>query len=159
MGLRSKKDKDQSSTNTLMSKADVYLVRGKSTDEGTFGELSVPNKDFKCFTLELPDRDNKPNISCILPKGIYEVKWCYSPSFRRNMYLLINTIGRSGIRIHSANYAGDDSRGYRKHLYGCIALGRKIGILDGQKAILVSKPCVKEFEKVMEYKDFILEIA
>lgn len=153
MGLRSKKVKGPNSTNMLISNA--VLIRKTGTEQGTFGKLV--HKDFECFTLELPNRGNKRGISCI-PKGEYKAVWSYSPKFKRGMYLLTNVLNRSGIRVHSANYAGDSKKGYKKHLYGCIALGKRVGVLDGQKALLVSRPTVKKFEKLMNYKDFILEI-
>lgn len=158
MGLRSKKDKDQSSTNmsTFSNKSNtVFITRLESGDQGTFGKLIYQNKEW--YTLELPWRENKSNISCI-PKGKYTVSWTYSPKFKRKMYLVVAVPNRSGIRIHSANYAGDESKGYKKHLYGCIALGKRKGILEGQKAILVSRPAIREFEKLMKEDTFKLEI-
>ena len=133
----------------------TVTLRQQSTDQGTFGILYTLG--FKCYTLELPWRDNKSNLSCI-PKGTYAVHWTYSPHFKRYMYQITGVTGRAGIRIHSANYAGDVTKGYRSHLYGCIALGKRIGILDGQKAILVSRPTVRAFETLMNKQSFNLRI-
>ena len=133
MGLRLKGVKGPNFTSTLISKR-VIIFREPSTDQGTFGNLVLSSgKQF--YTLELPDRGNKRGISCI-PKGEYKVMWSYSSKFKRNMYLLANVRNRSGIRIHSANYAGDKKKGYKKQLYGCITMGKRKGILDGQRAIL-----------------------
>lgn len=156
MGLRSKKVKGQSSINMSTFRSLIVIFRNSSTDQGTFGRLVTPSGD-QFYTLELPWRGNKRGISCI-PKGRYNAIWNFSKKFKRNMYLISNVYRRSGIRVHSANYAGDAKRGYRKQLYGCIALGKRVGVLDGQKALLVSRPTVRKFEKLMNYKDFILEI-
>jgi len=75
------------------------------------------------------------------------------------MYLLLGTDPRAGIRAHSANFMGDLSMGYKRQLNGCIAFGEKVGIMDGQKALLLSAPAVRRFESHMEYKRFTLEIS
>ena len=133
----------------------VTLERLQSTDQGTFGRIYFGHNWL--YTGELPWRDNSPNISCI-PTGDYQVVWNWSPAFKRNMYLVTGVGGRSGIRIHPANLMGDTQKGFRSHLYGCIALGEKIGWLDKQKAILVSRPAVRKFERYLGEQPFILEI-
>jgi len=74
------------------------------------------------------------------------------------MYEILNVPGRAGVRMHSANYGGDEREGYSTHLKGCIALGKRRGELAGQKAILISKPAISEFEVLMNRKPFELEI-
>ena len=74
------------------------------------------------------------------------------------MYLLLGTDPRAGIRKHSANLMGDDTMGFRRQLNGCIALGEKLGHIDGQKALLVSAPAMRRFEDHMQRKPFLLEI-
>ena len=133
----------------------IVTLRHISSDQGTFGILAVGS--FWCYTLELPWRNNASNYSCI-PKGTYTVRWTYSPKFKRYMYLIDGVPHRSGIRIHSANYAGDVKKGYKSHLYGCLALGKKIGVLEGQKAILISRPTVRQFEQLMNKQTFLLRI-
>lgn len=132
----------------------ALLERLESTDQGTFGRLTAPGVTL--FTGELPDRDNAPNISCI-PAGAYRCAWTFSPAFKRFMYLVIPVIGRSGIRIHSANYMGD-APPWRKQLNGCIALGEKLGWIDRQKAVLLSAPAVRRFETLTQHQPFDLEI-
>jgi hypothetical protein len=133
----------------------AILQRCESTDEGTFGRLSVKGVDF--FSGELPWRNNASNISCI-PSGIYRVKWTLSPRFKRFMYLVTEVKSRSGIRFHSANLCGDKSLGLRCQLNGCISLGQNIGFIDGQRALLFSKPAIRRFEKLLDKQDFDLEI-
>jgi hypothetical protein len=54
---------------------------------------------------------------------------------------------------------GDKLLGYRAQLNGCIALGERLGWLDGQKALLLSAPAVRRFEAHMGREPFKLEIA
>lgn len=138
-----------------ISKNKVILRRIETSDHGTFGILSFPG--FSCFSGELPDRGNKPNTSCI-PKGTYKAVWSHSPRFKRNMYLVLNVAQRAGIRIHAANFMGDDSKGFKRQLNGCVALGERLGSIEGQKALLLSKPAIRRFETLMNGRDFELEI-
>lgn len=134
---------------------DATITRFDSGDQGTFGRLEMAG--LSLFTGELPWRENKSNVSCI-PTGIYRCAWTYSPRFRRLMYVLLDTDPRAGIRKHSANLMGDAGLGYRAQLNGCIALGERLGWLDGQKALLLSTPAMRRFEKFMGGKPFTLEI-
>ena len=54
-----------------------------------------------------------------------------------------NVEARSAILIHGGNWGGDSEKGLRTHLLGCIAPGRRIGILEGQRAVLSSKPALR----------------
>ena len=54
---------------------------------------------------------------------------------------------------------GDSKLEYIAQLLGCISLGFKLGYINKQKALLVSRPAVHSFEDVMQRKTFILEIA
>lgn len=130
------------------------LTRAETSDEGTFGLFTVDDRSY--FSGELPDRDNALNLSCI-PKGTYSCVWNYSPKLRRKAYLII-VPNREGVRIHSANFMGDDTKGFKKQLNGCIALGQRLGQMDGQKALLLSRPAVREFEDYMQGQPFSLEI-
>jgi hypothetical protein len=66
------------------------------------------------------------------------------------MYLVEEVKDRSGIRIHPANLTSQ--------LNGCIALGEKLGTLNGKKAVLLSQPAVRKLETFMKGKSFILEL-
>lgn len=133
----------------------VTLVRHDSSLEGTFGKITVD--DLTLFTGELPWINNEQDISCI-PEGEYDCQWTYSPRFKRYMYLVFPVDGRLGIRIHSANLMGDRFTGFKCQLNGCIAMGEKLGWLDGQKALLVSKPAIRRFENYLNKENFRLEI-
>lgn len=137
------------------SKPDAILTRHETSDEGTFGTLSVGSQ--MVFSGELPWKDNLRNCSCI-PTGLYTCNWTYSPRFKRWMYEVVGVKDRSSIRIHSANFMGDDTKGLKKQLNGCISLGMKLGKMENQKAILLSSTAVRQFETIMAGKTFILEI-
>ena len=135
---------------------DAILTRFDRGDHGCFG-LVETRAGFRCYSGELPERDNQPSISCI-PPAIRHVAWTYSPAFDRFMYLVLGTEPRAGIRKHSANLMGDKAKGLRAQLNGCIALGERLGWMDGQKALLLSAPAVRRFEEHMGRKPFVLEI-
>jgi len=134
----------------------IQLIRFETGDQGTFGRLSFGQ--YVRYSGELPDRANQSNISCI-PPGIYSCVWNYSGHFKRFMYQILSVPHRTGIRIHSANYMGDRAKGFRSQLYGCISLGTKLGWMDGQKAILSSRPAVSLLETAMNRQSFDLEIV
>lgn len=127
------------------------VILTRTSDDGiqTLGRLETPN--FKCFTLERPWKNNAPNISCV-PKGTYICKYTFSPLFLRYTYQLQNVKGRSGIRIHSANFYSQ--------LLGCIALGNSFRDInwDGEIDVLNSRVTVLKFETLMQKKPFILKI-
>lgn len=136
-------------------KAEVVIRRIESGDQGTFGQLWTPGLGL--YSGELPWFDNKSNISCI-PGGFYRCGWTWSPRFRRMMYLLFGAEPRLGIRKHAANLMGAISMGFRAQLNGCIALGEKLGWIEGQKAILLSAPAMRRFEGHMGHRSFLVEI-
>lgn len=133
----------------------AVLERLESSDQGTFGRITFGGMTL--FTGELPDRNNASNASCI-PAGTYICRWTYSEAFKRTMYLVDGVPNRAGIRIHSANFMGDNPP-YKKQLHGCIALGERLGTMDGQKAILLSAPAVRRLETAMNRQTFELEIV
>lgn len=141
----------------------IILERLETSDQGTFGKIRVGNDTF--YSLELPWRDNSSNVSCI-PAGVYECRYTMSAHFKRRLYLVDEVNGRTGIRIHSANLAGDATLGFKKQLNGCIALGMNFGVMDvgsktksqKQKCILNSTTAVRQFENLMERQSFLLEI-
>jgi hypothetical protein len=75
------------------------------------------------------------------------------------MYLVENVSGRSGIRFHSANFMGNTSEGKKSQLNGCIALGEKLGTINGQQALLISAPAIRRFEDLMDGEEFMLTIS
>lgn len=135
---------------------EATLYRGPSTDEGTFGRLVC--KGFACFTGELPWRENRQMVSCTTA-GVYRSVWGFSPRFKRYTYRILGTPGRYGVLIHSANLMGDVEKGFRSQLNGCIALGEKLGTIEGQKALLLSRPAVRKFEAFLGRQAFTLRVV
>ena len=133
------------------------LSRKETSDEGTFGVLTFENNGRSWFTGELPWRDNASNISC-LPTGLYPCRPTFSSRFNRVLYLVDKTGPRTGIRIHSANFMGDLSKGYKCQLNGCIALGNKLGWINKQKAIIGSSSAMISFQQYINGREFQLEI-
>jgi hypothetical protein len=66
------------------------------------------------------------------------------------LYELVDVPGRFACRVHSANLASQ--------LNGCVALGERLGMMNGVKCVLVSKPAVRAFESAMKQKPFTLEV-
>lgn len=132
----------------------VQVFRTYDDGKQTLGLLSVTDTSgviFVCRTLELPWRDNQNSISSFLP-GKYICKYTLSPSFKIKTYEITSVPGRSGVRIHSANFVSQ--------LRGCIALGEahKDINADGLSDAQHSGKTIAAFEKLMDGKDFELEI-
>lgn len=118
------------------------IIRCERGDEGTFGTLLLNGKAF-CVTLELPYRDNVPNLSSI-PTGRYVCK--LSPSSLINTltkgewksgWVLQNVPNRSDVMIHPGNITDDT--------HGCILVAKYYGKLRGDRAVLNSGDTFKEF--------------
>lgn len=123
-----------------------------STDEGTHGELT--GFDFEFYSGELPWRNNEPGRSCI-PAGTYKCRWQESPRFGW-CYEITGVPGRSRVLIHAGNYSGDKAKGKRSDVEGCVLLGKAMGVLNGQRAVLRSKEAIREFHERMAQQDFDL---
>lgn len=113
-----------------MKEINLYLRRRPST-EYTEGQLYFEAEEF-CNTLEDPVRELKdlngdgdfddPGEGKIygdtaIPAGRYEVVLTWSPKFKRQLPLLLDVPGFTGIRIHALN----DKTGTQ----GCIGVGRR----------------------------------
>jgi len=138
----------------------AYLYRLRNTDEGTFGILAIDGKYW--HSLELPNRDNKQNVSCI-PVGDYKVSIRHSPHFGRDLYHVREVPHRGYILIHGANLAGDTSLGWQTHLKGCITLGKKIGRMknkfgNSQRCVFSSRQAIMEMMDYLGNEEFKLEI-
>jgi len=119
----------------------ISIYRTTKSDQGTGGVLIM--RGFNCWTRELPDRGNKPFISCI-PEGVYDCAKHHSNRFG-NCFHVMNVWGRTHILIHSGNVAGDIDKGFKTHSKGCILLGKYTGSLWNQRAVLCSRPTVRDF--------------
>jgi hypothetical protein len=133
----------------------IGLRRFDRSDQGTKGVLLAPEGPL-CNALELPWRDNAPGLSCI-PCGEYVAKLRKSPRFGWT-YHITDVKGRTWILTHSGNLAGDVTKGYLTDTEGCILVGRYFGTIQGQLAVLASRPALRSLMERMGGKDFILVV-
>ena len=133
------------------------IIRNKSTDDGTFGVLLMDDHS-SWSTGELPWHDNAHGISCILP-GTYKCTWFNSPKHGWG-YLVNDVPDRNLCEIHPANFMADKSIPTKQsQLLGCIALGKSVGKLEGQTALLQSKQAILEFDTNLKMEEFQLTIT
>ena len=139
----------------------VSIIRNKKDDKETLGNLTATKdggEGFKCFTLERPDKNNAPEISCI-PEAIYHCVYTNSPHLSKlaghpvSTYEIQNVPNRAGIRIHSASFFSD--------LEGCVACGYSRADInnDGELDLTQSRNAIHDFEKFMNYEPFDLKIT
>jgi len=133
----------------------VGLRRLEHTDDGTFGVFILPT-GVACYSLELPWRNNEPNISCI-PTGEYHCKVRKSPRFGK-CYHVTGVPRRSYILIHSGNLGGDINLGKRTHVKGCIMPGRYRGTIGDQRAVLGSRSALTALCSSLGWQDFTLVV-
>jgi len=126
---------------------EVQLKRMWQTDNETIGRLYIEHEPF-CFTLEPPWKGNQRQVSCI-PAATYDCIWQRSPRFGWT-FQIINVPDRTRILIHSGNLA--------RHTYGCVLLGKYKGSLEGENAVLVSRPTLRKFHETVGQKSFRLEV-
>lgn len=97
----------------------ILKINTKGYLDCTIGRLSYDH--FNCFTLELPWRENKTDISCI-GAGAYECEKYFSP--KHGLVILFkNVLSREMIEIHAGNFTSQ--------ILGCILVGDSIKHLNG----------------------------
>ncbi len=113
----------------------------------TVGMLNLGN--FRCFTLELPWKDNQKNISCI-PAGVYKCNKILSPSLGECIEIY-GVSGRDYIRIHAGNYTSQ--------IQGCVLVGASLTDInhDGTPDVTSSRNTLAELMRATP-KTFMLEI-
>ena len=106
---------------------EILLQRVAKKDKYTIGKLYVNNQYF-CDTLEDTDRGLTQSMTeqqikskkvygeTAIPTGTYRIIISYSNRFKKQMPLLLNVPGFSGIRIHTGNTEKDS--------LGCILVGK-----------------------------------
>lgn len=112
------------------------------------GVLSIEENSkslFHCFTLELPDKGNKPFISCI-PEGKYTAMNRYSKKHKHHLKV-VNVINRTNILIHAGNFYTDIS--------GCILVGNGFADInkDGAIDVVNSKSTLKKLIKILNLEN------
>lgn len=94
----------------MAGKHTLLLLR-KYGAQGTNGTISYQGEHI-CHSIELPDHNNLPRISCI-PVGRYKLQKRRYPKHGEQIGIPI-VLGREAILIHAANNA-------LRELQGCIA--------------------------------------
>lgn len=115
----------------------------------TIGKLYIDDAYF-CDTLEDTVRDTnksgkfdngeqKIKGKTAIPYGTYEIKWTYSPRFKKYTPQLMNVPSFEGIRVHAGNTSADTE--------GCLILGenKQVGkVLNSKATINKFYPIIKE---------------
>ena len=115
----------------------------------TIGKLYIDDNYF-CDTLEDTVRDLNKNgkfdngekkvyAKTAIPYGTYEIKWTYSPRFKKYTPQLMNVPSFDGIRVHAGSTPADTA--------GCLLLGenKKVGmVLNSRATINKFYPIIKE---------------
>ena len=115
----------------------------------TIGQLYIDGNYF-CDTLEDTVRDLNKNgkfdngekkvyAKTAIPYGTYEIKWTYSPRFKKYTPQLMNVPSFEGIRIHAGSTPENTA--------GCLLLGqnKKVGmVLNSRATINKFYPMIKE---------------
>lgn len=106
---------------------EILLQRVAKKDKYTIGKLYI-NDQYFCDTLEDTDRGLTQSMTeqqikskkvygeTAIPIGTYRIIISYSNRFKKQMPLLLNVPGFSGIRIHTGNTEKDS--------LGCILVGK-----------------------------------
>ena len=114
----------------------------------TIGKLYIDDVYF-CDTIEDTVRDinkngkfdngeKKIHSKTAIPYGIYEIKWTYSPKFKKYTPQLMNVPAFEGIRIHAGNTSADTE--------GCLILGenKQVG------KVLNSRATINKFYQIIK---------
>lgn len=122
----------------------AILIRTKSSIDQTLGHFKAYDDQkevFECNTLELPDKDNQRNISCI-PVGVYTATKHKSPT-HGECFKIHSVPGRDHILIHVANYVSQ--------LRGCVAVGLNFADInkDGHLDVTSSRKTLKRMLNVL----------
>jgi hypothetical protein len=129
-----------------------------SQDKVTFGKLHLEGIDHPdIYTIELPWKDNYPNISCI-PAGLYSCIPHESEKYP-NTYEVTFVPGRTAILIHSGNFACEvnlSNAHYNSDTRGCIIVG--FGIQEETPMVTRSKAALKYLQETFGKKNFSLEV-
>ena len=120
-------------------------------DDCTIGRGNY--KGFNFCVLELPDLDNKQNVSCI-PDGIYKAKKRISPGKGYEVIEFINVPNRTYIQAHYGNYT--------RQLLGCQLYGDGLKYIDGDDIIDITnseKTIKKLLSMLPDNEEFEIEIT
>lgn len=118
----------------------LHIIRSY-LPEATIGFCDIPTK--RLYTLEPPDKKNKPNVSCIL-EGTYLVK--RDRTGNHQYYAVQNVPNRTFIEWHPANKVSQ--------LAGCTAFGQKRA--DDNVSLVASELGLKDIMNYVGEDDFLV---
>lgn len=125
--------------------SNIVLTRTYSPTE-TLGVWKFPDGTV-FYTVELPDKHNEPQVSCI-PEGTYTLKQRVSGIVSRTTkgkytsgWEVTNVPNRTYIMVHIANTVND--------LNGCIGVGSAHGRVGGLMGVVNSRAAFDQLMKKM----------
>jgi len=120
-----------------------------SEQMGTFGQLECQGETF--YTVEKPFKNNLPFVSCV-PAGEYSLMPYQSVKYGDTFKLVsvpnnvmpdkIDDKIRYGILIHRGNTVDN--------VVGCIAVGDKLGMVNGKWAVMNSRQTMDRLRKLWQ---------
>lgn len=118
----------------------LTLTRISEYNGATLGVLCFNGKP-EMLTLELPDRGNAADISCI-PEGTYKIQRYFSKTLNYVLFTVLGVQGRSGIHFHIGNMA--------KEIRGCVLVGQRYSyVADKVPSLLNSQKAFARFMEIM----------
>lgn len=128
----------------------ITLTRTRYNDKETLGILEFAGE--KIYTLELPNKGNRKNESCI-PEGFYEFVphgWDTAKKKFPKVWEVENVDGRSAILFHAGNTTKDTE--------GCILVGMGIHSSRGESYVSDSRKAVNLMRSLIGKDYGIIEI-
>ncbi len=122
----------------------VEIQRVYGDDDVTLGMLK--HKTFKCFTVELPWKNNIPFVSCI-PPGRYLMKLGRYNRGGYDAYEVQEVPGRTLIKLHIANLPED--------VFGCIGPGDSITHLNDALGVGNSRDTYDKFMEMLDHAKYV----
>lgn len=117
----------------------LLVERMEHGQDYTIGKLYIDGI-FHCYTIEDQKNEKKVHGETRIPDGTYKVgtRWSpkFSPKTNHEMLWVKDVPGFEYILIHTGN-TDDDTE-------GCLVLGKRLGSLNNQRAVLDSKTAYNE---------------
>lgn len=126
---------------------ELRLTRLARSEVATRGVLAVKDSKLLLATLELPWKNNAPQISCI-PPGYYQITATKNRTLPNKKVLpmtfeILGVPGRSGVLIHALNYPSETR--------GCIGVALSFAGSPDYEQIHNSSAGMKEIEALARF--------
>lgn len=147
----------------------MTLHRSTGDAERTLGTLQAGDATFATVErpwLPHPDGPGGMSRKSCVPAGVYQVQPWHSQHFPETYILVNNALGvylqpnlippgqkwgRAAILMHVANRVSE--------VIGCIGVGKELGEIGGEPAVLRSVAAMRELNKILNRQTHTLEIA